>query len=132
MDIMSTRAKKNLSSRRSVIKRLSGFAAAATFAPFQKLQTGEETLTSRAQGAMSKLIRKIATEEAFNIPEIADGIREITRKGGDNLDLLVLRQIYDSQSNPAAAASTSVSNRDAATRGMLTKLLDVEQIRLAD
>ncbi|RYZ46339.1 MAG: amidohydrolase [Sphingobacteriales bacterium] len=47
------------------------------------------------------------------------------------MDLVVLKQIYDPQ--PASApASTSVSNRDAATQGLLQKLLDIDKIRLAD
>ena len=40
-------------------------------------------------------VRKIATEEAFNIPEIAEAIVQVARKGGTNLDLALLKQIYD-------------------------------------
>lgn len=39
-------------------------------------------------------LRKIATEEAFNIPEIADAIMDVVRRGGKNLDLMLLKQIY--------------------------------------
>jgi hypothetical protein len=53
-------------------------------------------------------LRKIATEEAFIIPEIASAVRDVVRQGGPNLDLKLLRLIYDAPAdngaNPAAAA----------------------------
>lgn len=125
------RSQKIQNSRRSAIKTLSTFAAAATLSPFQTMKAAEDKQQYSNEDIPPPKIRKIATEEAFNIPEIAEAIRDITRKGGNNLDLMVLKQIYDPQ--PASApAPVSVSNRDAATQGLLQKLLDIETIRLAD
>ncbi|MBD2703439.1 amidohydrolase [Spirosoma sp. BT702] len=81
-------------------------------------------------------MRKIATEEAFMIPEVATAIRELARRGGSNLDLKLLTTVYDA---PAVVASREpsqapppVSNRDASARLLLPKLLDLDAGRLAD
>jgi 5-carboxyvanillate decarboxylase len=44
---------------------------------------------------VSSTFRRIATEEAFSIPEIADRLREVARGPGRSLDLLLLKRIYD-------------------------------------
>lgn len=118
-------------SRRSAIKTLSTIAATAAFNPGQLTGAIQDDQGLQQAQSLPEKIRKIATEEAFNIPEIADGIKEIVRKGGNNLDLIVLKQIYD----PAVVsvpANTSVTNRDAATQGLLQKLLDLDSIRIGD
>ncbi|QNH63508.1 amidohydrolase family protein [Hymenobacter sediminicola] len=76
-------------------------------------------------------MRKIATEEAFTIPEIAEAIRTRVRQGGPNLDLLLLKQLYEpSSTTPAASESNQVSNRDRAAKDMLPRLLDLDKVRL--
>ena len=69
--------------------------------------------------AAPRKFRRIATEEAFSIPEIADGLRNVARAPGNNLDLMLVRQIYDSAGD--------------SPRGRLRgKLLDLEEQRIRD
>jgi 5-carboxyvanillate decarboxylase len=80
-------------------------------------------------------VRKIATEEAFNIPEIAEAIADVAKQGGANLDLLLLKQIYDAPRTPPPASSlpvNAVADRDRAALSLLPKLLDLNDIRLTD
>jgi 5-carboxyvanillate decarboxylase len=115
--------------RRSVLKNLSALAGVASL-PDMITAQGNTPVT---QGSQTQPLRKIATEEAFTIPEIASAYKELVRKGGINLDLLVLKQIYDAPApDPNSKPSNDVSNRDKATQGMLSKLLDVDSVRLAD
>jgi 5-carboxyvanillate decarboxylase len=67
--------------------------------------------------ATSKL-RKIATEEAYTIPEVVQAFRGIVRAGGSNLDLRLLSTIYDAPSGTQPR--------------FLPELLDLEAQRLAD
>lgn len=116
--------------RRSVLRNLSTLAAASTLPPFLKDSVSSP---KAAPGVESKPhLRKIATEEAFTIPEIAEAIRKVVRQGGPNLDLLLLKQLYDMPILPAQAQSgiNEVSNRDRAARDMLPKLLDFDKERL--
>ena len=46
---------------------------------------------------MAGKFRKIATEEAFSIPEVAEGLREVARAPGESLDLQLVKGIYDRQ-----------------------------------
>jgi predicted TIM-barrel fold metal-dependent hydrolase len=115
--------------RRNALKQLSSFAAVAALPPFVQVQDRKEIqpLPPAAR------LRKIATEEAFNIPEIAAAIKELVRRGGTNLDNLVLKQIYDAPpAVQAAGQSAPASDRDRSTQGMMPKLLDLDTIRLAD
>jgi 2,3-dihydroxybenzoate decarboxylase/5-carboxyvanillate decarboxylase len=64
--------------------------------------------------------RKIAAEEAFSIPEIAEELGKVARAGGRSLDLLLVKAIYD-------AASSSGSRAP-----LRAKLLDVDETRIAD
>ena len=119
--------------RRTVIKNLSAAAAAATLPPF--LPAGAASPDAGPRAPTGPRVRKIATEEAFTIPEIAEAIRGVVQQGGANLDLLLLKQIFASASTPpmpTPADGNPVSNRDQAAKGMLPKLLDLEQARLAD
>ena len=63
-------------------------------------------------------LRKIATEEAWIIPEIAEALRQVVRGGGPSLDLALLRGIYDAPPGTPAR--------------FLPQLLDVEGERLAE
>lgn len=121
--------------RRSVLKNLSSVAIASTLPPFLKDTVASPYVTP--QGGYVPHLRKIATEEAFTIPEIAEAIRKLVRQGGANLDLLLLKQLYEVPNAPPASVqadsnSNQVSNRDRAAKDMLPKLLDLEKIRLDD
>ena len=67
----------------------------------------------------SRKFRRIATEEAFSIPEVANALREVSRAPGSTLDLMLVKSIYDAEpGNP---------------RGNLrAQLLDLEDQRLRD
>ena len=82
-------------------------------------------------GSQTPRLRKIATEEAFIIPEIAAAVREVVRQGGPNLDLKLLRLIYDAPAD-TAAATTQPGTRDALARTFLPRLLDIGEGRLAE
>lgn len=78
-------------------------------------------------------LRKIATEEAFTIPEVAAAVRDVVRRGGSNLDLKLLRLIYDPPSQtPPAGEAVRPGDRDALARTFLPRLLDLGAGRLAD
>lgn len=119
--------------RRSVLKRISSLTIASAVPPLLGNSLSSQAAASRIEP--NEHLRKIATEEAFTIPEIAEAFRTIIRKGGPNLDLLLLKQFYDAP--PTAAIQTTsdsnqVSNRDNAAKTMLPKLLDWDKIRLND
>nr|PZN77983.1 MAG: hydrolase [Pseudomonadota bacterium] len=65
---------------------MSGFAAAAA-ADLREIHAQEST---PRRGRLFK----IATEEACSIPEIAEELRNIARTGWDNLDVLLIRDVY--------------------------------------
>jgi 5-carboxyvanillate decarboxylase len=72
---------------------ISGMAALAA--------TGLTASVSEAQGqGSSRRVKKIATEEACCIPEIAKRYAELSRSTWDNLDLKLLGSVYDA---PASA-----------------------------
>lgn len=117
--------------RRTALKNLSAIAALSAAPSILKAHPAliQDTAPPKLP------LRKIATEEAFTIPEIVIAYQELIKKGGTNLDLMVLKQIYGTSVNEQAQISESnadVSNRDKAASGMLTKLLDFDEIRLAD
>jgi predicted TIM-barrel fold metal-dependent hydrolase len=99
--------------RREALANLSALGIGATLAGLGDAQAAQGDVGQRR----SKL-RKIATEEAFAIPEIVDALREVVRAGGSNLDLPLLKTIYD------APAGTEPR--------FLPELLDLEKQRLAD
>jgi 5-carboxyvanillate decarboxylase len=43
----------------------------------------------------NRKFRRIATEEAFSIPEVAEGLRGVARAPGNSIDLVLVRNIYD-------------------------------------
>lgn len=81
-----------------------------------------------------KRVKKIATEEAFMIPEVANAVRDLVRKGGSNLDIKLLTAVFDTPavSQDPSKAPPSVSNRDAVARLLLPNLLDLDAGRLAN
>lgn len=66
-----------------------------------------------------KNIRRIGTEEAFSIPEVADKLREVARGPSQSLDQILVRSIYDAPS-------------DAPMGGLRSRLIDLEDERLRD
>jgi len=70
---------------------------------------------------MAATFRKIATEEAFSIPEVAAALRDIARGPSQSLDKLLVGGIYDA---PAPGKGYDALN-------FLEGLLDVEDRRLA-
>jgi predicted TIM-barrel fold metal-dependent hydrolase len=131
--------------RREALKRLTSVTVGAAFPPF--IATQDDTASPTV--ASAETVRKIATEEAFNIPEIAQAIKNLVGQGGSNLDHLLLKQIYDAPATPPTtpppamsppqaqagttqAGTSQVSNRDQASKGMLPKLLDLDRLRLSD
>ncbi|HEX7336069.1 MAG TPA: amidohydrolase family protein, partial [Gemmatimonadales bacterium] len=85
--------------------------------------------------APAQHVRRIATEEAFSIPEVSEALREVVRRGGASLDLKLLRLIYDpprdASPNAPPVGPTGV-NRDSLAQTLLPRLLDVDVARLAD
>jgi 5-carboxyvanillate decarboxylase len=121
--------------RRNAVARISSVLAAGATWPLlsdRRIEGGE----SHPQAASLRgRVRKVATEEAFVIPEIAAAMRELVRRGGPSLDLKLMSLIYDL---PSAAANTAQSpaslpaSRDALARTLLPRLLDIDQKRLAE
>ena len=64
--------------------------------------------------------RRIAVEEAFTIPEVADALRDVARAGGTSTDLILVRAIYDANENDGSRAL------------LKPRLLDVDEARIAD
>ncbi len=64
-------------------------------------------------------IRRIATEEAFSIPEVAAGLRDVARSPSNSLDMKLVERIYDAKTNDAMA-------------GLLGRLIDLEGERMRD
>lgn len=70
------------------------------------------------QRSAASRVRKIATEEACSLPEVAAALRDVARAGGQSLDLKLVAGIYDA---PPSAAG-----------GLFTRLLDLEGERLRE
>jgi len=70
---------------------------------------------------MSTRMRRIATEEAFSIPEVAAELQKVVRGPGSSLDKLLCRGIYDYRPGEAGYGRMN----------FLDSLLDIERHRLA-
>ena len=99
--------------RRTALVNLSSLGAAVALGSL-----GRADAEQRGDAPMARKLRKIATEEACTIPEVAAALRDVVRAGGSNLDLPLLATIYD--------APTGTQPR------FLPELLDVDSQRLAD
>jgi 5-carboxyvanillate decarboxylase len=64
-------------------------------------------------------IRRIATEEAFSIPEVAAALRDVARSPSNSLDMKLIERIYDAKTNDAMAS-------------LLGRLIDLEGERMQD
>ena len=122
--------------RRNAVARISSVLAAGATWPLLGAQQQREGVDSRQSPPARGRVRKVATEEAFVIPEVAEAMRQVVRRGGPSLDLKLMSLIYDS---PAAAPVTTTqssasppTNRDAFVRTVLPRLLDIDQQRLAE
>jgi 5-carboxyvanillate decarboxylase len=120
--------------RRDALMKLSAFAGVSAWSG--QTATARDLHNNSTPPTASKRVRKIATEEAFMIPEVAAAVRDLVRKGGSNLDIKLLTTVFDS---PAAASSQDpskapppISNRDAGARLLLPNLLDLDVGRLAN
>ena len=119
-------------SRRKALKIMSSIAAAAAL-PIPL--PANETINSKRVNGTGQKLRKIATEEAWCIPEISEALKAMSKKGGSNLDFKLLAQIYDAPAVPVeqqAAAGNQTANRDASAGLMLPKLLDTQNARMDD
>jgi 5-carboxyvanillate decarboxylase len=84
--------------------------------------SGAALSTASAASAKQKSAaahRRVATEEAFSVPEVAEALRRVSRAPGNSLDLYLLRSIYDS---PA----------DSPGGKLRTALLDLEGVRMRE
>ena len=64
-------------------------------------------------------IRRIATEEAFSIPEVAEALRDVARGPSNSLDMILVQRIYDAKTKEEVAA-------------LLPRLIDLEGERMKD
>ncbi len=71
---------------------------------------------------MSAHLRRIATEEAFSIPEVAAELQKVVRGPSSSLDKLLCKGIYDYHAGEAGYGRMN----------FLDGLLDIEQRRLAE
>lgn len=85
---------------------------------------------AHARPACGAGLRKIASEEAFIVPEFVEPLRARLAQGGSNLDLPLLRLIYGKRAPDAP--SPAPGSRDASALRLLPDLLDIGQARLAD
>ena len=122
--------------RRSVLRRMAMFAGAAV----RRREASAESVRADAEPSTSTLqaqrppLKKIATEEAFTIPELIAPMREVLQRDGPNLDLTLLRTIYPDATvgpSPPRVRGPSGANRDALARLLLPQLLDIDTGRIA-
>lgn len=73
----------------------------------------------KSSGSKKKQWRRIATEEAFSIPEVAKALRDVARSPSNSLDMILVTRIYDAPNDKAAG-------------DLLPRLLDLEEMRLRD
>ncbi len=67
-------------------------------------------------------LRKIATEEAFSIPEVAQALKQVVRGPSSSLDKLLVKAIYDSAASASGYGSMN----------FLEGLIDIEGRRLKE
>lgn len=97
-------------------RALGGLAAMATGAAAAGLTTEAARAGQVQPGGGVRRVRKIATEEACSIPEVAEALGQVARTGWDNLDMKLVADIYN---RPASAENP-----------LRRQLLDLEGERL--
>jgi 5-carboxyvanillate decarboxylase len=115
--------------RRKAIKILSSITAGAAIPGMIQAKSDSDTKPAVQSG---KTLKKIATEEAWCIPEIAEALKAMSKKGNGNLDFKLIAQIFDAPVVKTTADATQTANRDASAGLMLAKLLDTDEVRMAD
>ncbi len=68
-----------------------------------------------------KKIRRIATEEAFSIPEVAAALKDVARSLSQSLDMMLVTRIYDAPKGDKTLMGS-----------FLPRLIDLEKERLRD
>ena len=99
--------------RRTALVNLSCLGAAAALGTLERANAEKSGVAPRVRN-----LRKIATEEACTIPEVATALSDVVRAGGSNLDLPLLATIYGAPKGKQPR--------------FLPELLDVEGQRLAE
>jgi 2,3-dihydroxybenzoate decarboxylase/5-carboxyvanillate decarboxylase len=98
--------------RRQAMGALSALAAAAGAA------VGEDAKAQETRGRRTaKKVRKIATEEACSIPEVAAALKNVVRSTWDNLDTRLVSGVYNARPDEPSP--------------ILPQLLDIDSGRLA-
>ena len=64
-------------------------------------------------------LRKVATEEAFTIPEVAEAVRGVVREGGQSLDLKLLALIFDTPPETSSKDGAGAPFRDYRMEGAI-------------
>lgn len=121
--------------RRSALARMSSLFAGAAWPLVIGDWLGTRQQREAPSSAAPRRVRKIATEEAFIIPEVAAEMREAVRRGGASLDRKLWSLIFDAAPTASTAApfmTTGANARDALARQFLPRLLDLEDTRLAE
>lgn len=104
-------------SRRAALTRMTSLLAAMGLSGRAGAEVGPSGQDAGAP-AQPRRLRKIATEEAWTTQEVAAALRGVVRRGGRNLDLALLRGMYDAPSGTPPR--------------FLPQLLDAEGPRLAE
>lgn len=114
---------------------MSAFVSATAWPVLGAAQESPEARQNPPTPVRRVRVRKIATEEAFTIPEMIEPVRKVLRRGGPSLDLALLGLIYDAPSvatpQPQSGGTTDAS-RDGLAQMLLPQLLDLDARRLAD
>ena len=121
--------------RRGALARISSLLATRTVWPLAAGTSPSTRQQHEAPRAPTVRVRKIATEEAFIIPEVAAAMREVVQRGGPSLDLKLWSLIFNAapvEPTVARSSSAGVLDRDALARQFLPRLLDLEQTRLVE
>jgi 5-carboxyvanillate decarboxylase len=71
--------------------------------------------------AAQKKMRRIATEEAFSIPEVAAALKDVARSPSQSLDMTLVKRIYDAPKSDQSLMGS-----------FLPRLIDLEKGRLRD
>lgn len=120
--------------RRGALARITSSLAAAAAWPLLSGAGHRRGRPEPSAGTPRRRVRKIATEEAFLIPEVAAAMREVVQRGGPSLDFKLWTQIYNTApvEPPVGQSAPAGGRRDAYIRQILPRLLDLEQGRLAE
>lgn len=71
--------------------------------------------------AAQKKVRRIATEEAFSIPEVASALKDVARSPSHSSDMTLVKRIYDAPKGDKTMMGS-----------LLPRLIDLEKERLHD